>query len=443
MTSSEVPFVTSPQSGTDKLEALQAHLDDPSAGLQTYSGSGDDTAATAPPTGKPTSTWGASEDVDDEGTPPVDCDPELDGQAPEETDNANYFCEYAFLYHQMDMLEDSHRTSAYMEAIKGNQESFEGKVVLDMGAGTCVLAIFAAQAGAKKVYAVEATAMAQRGKRIVEANGLSDKIRVIQGTIETIELPEKVDIIVSEWMGYLLLRESMLDSVLLARDKWLKEGGALFPSHATLFVAPISGCKALKQKIESFQGEKGHWETFASDMNDWYDIDFECVRKEFEREQRKYYLQTGAFVNLTSRNRCATGRPILQLDIKEAQVESLKRPSAPSKCTWKITRDGPVEGFVGYFEVDFKGSREIPVEKDRKLTTEPPNNARDTQTHWGQQAFGFYPPFNCSKGDTIECSILILRQQINPRLLTLETEFTLWRHGIIEGKPIKETYYVD
>jgi protein arginine N-methyltransferase 1 len=44
-------------------------------------------------------------------------------------------------------------------------------------------------------------------------------IEVIQGTVETIELPEKVDVVVSEWMGYFLLRESMLDSVVLARDK--------------------------------------------------------------------------------------------------------------------------------------------------------------------------------------------------------------------------------
>ena len=68
---------------------------------------------------------------------------------------------------------------------------------------------------------------------------LGGVISVIQGTIETVELPEKVDIIVSEWMGYFLLRESMLDSVLVARDKFLKPGGALYPSHARLYVAPI------------------------------------------------------------------------------------------------------------------------------------------------------------------------------------------------------------
>jgi protein arginine N-methyltransferase 1 len=376
-------------------------------------------------------------------TEAVACDSELDGKPPEETDNANYFCEYAYLYHQMDMLEDSIRTSAYMEAIKGNPGSFEGKVVLDVGAGTCVLAIFAAHAGAKMVYAVEATDMALRGKRIVEANGLSDKIRVIQGTIETIDLPEKVDIIISEWMGYFLLRESMLDSVLLARDRWLKADGALFPSSATLFVAPISGCKALKQKSDNFENEQRHWESFEKDMGEWYEIEFGCVKEDFIREQRKYYLQTGVFVNVTSRNRCAVGKPILNLNLKDVQLQILTHPTAPTTCSWKITRDGQVEGFCGYFDVDFKGSQEIPVEQDRKLTTEPPNNARDAQTHWGQQAFGFYPPLDCKKGDTIECSILILRQSPNPRLLRIETEFTHLDQGGVEQRRIKEDYYVD
>ena len=57
--------------------------------------------------------------------------------------------------------------------------------------------------------------------------------------VESITLPEKVDIIISEWMGYFLLRESMLDSVILARDRFLKPGGALYPSHARMF---LGGC---------------------------------------------------------------------------------------------------------------------------------------------------------------------------------------------------------
>ena len=81
---------------------------------------------------------------------------------------------------------------------------------------------------------------------------LGHVVEVIQGTIETVELPEKVDIIISEWMGYFLLRESMLDSVLHARDRFLKPGGALYPSHARMYLGPIRSNLA-RQRLNDFQ----------------------------------------------------------------------------------------------------------------------------------------------------------------------------------------------
>jgi predicted RNA methylase len=68
-------------------------------------------------------------------------------------------------------------------------------------------------------------------------------IEVIQGTVETVSLPEKVDIIIAEWMGYFLMRESMLDSVIIARDKFLKEGGSLYPSHCRMMMVRITSPK--------------------------------------------------------------------------------------------------------------------------------------------------------------------------------------------------------
>jgi hypothetical protein len=57
---------------------------------------------------------------------------------------------------------------------------------------------------------------------IVKDNNLDDKVTLIQGKMEEVVLPvDKVDIIISEWMGYFLLYESMLDTVLVARDKYL------------------------------------------------------------------------------------------------------------------------------------------------------------------------------------------------------------------------------
>lgn len=63
---------------------------------------------------------------------------------------------------------------------------------------------------------------------------------MIQGRVEDVELPngEKADILVSEWMGFYLLHEGMLDSVLNARDRHLKPGGLLFPEKADLWAAP-------------------------------------------------------------------------------------------------------------------------------------------------------------------------------------------------------------
>ena len=69
------------------------------------------------------------------------------------TDFANYFCSYAQLYHQKQMLADHNRMAAYHAAIMGNAEVFKDKVVMDVGTGSGILAAWAAQAGAKRVYA--------------------------------------------------------------------------------------------------------------------------------------------------------------------------------------------------------------------------------------------------------------------------------------------------
>ena len=120
---------------------------------------------------------------------------------------AEYFAEYGQLYDHVGMLQDEQRMTAYHDAIKLNAERhFKGKVVLDLGAGTGVLSIWAAQAGAKHVYAVEATDVATHAEKMAEAHGFGSVITVLRGRMEELELPCKVDVLLSEWMGYFLLR---------------------------------------------------------------------------------------------------------------------------------------------------------------------------------------------------------------------------------------------
>jgi type I protein arginine methyltransferase len=76
--------------------------------------------------------------------------------------------------------------------------------------------------------------------------------RVVRGKIEEISLPDdidKVDIIISEWMGYALLYESMLDSVLRARDRFLKPNGVLAPSQCRMMLSLCEGSELFKERI--------------------------------------------------------------------------------------------------------------------------------------------------------------------------------------------------
>ena len=144
-----------------------------------------------------------------------------------------YYGSYSSFHIHEEMLKDTVRTRTYQRAIMDNPNDFKDKIVMDIGAGTGILSIFAARAGAKHVYAIEFAEIAIFAQEIVKKNGLQDKITVIKGKMEEIELPvPKVDIIISEWMGYFLLYESMLDSVLWARDKYLIQGGKMLPGRA-------------------------------------------------------------------------------------------------------------------------------------------------------------------------------------------------------------------
>lgn len=151
-----------------------------------------------------------------------------------------YFGSYSSFHIHEEMLKDTVRTRTYQRAIMDNPEDFKDKIVLDIGAGTGILSMFAARAGAKHVYAIEFAEIAVFAREIIKKNGLEDKITVIKGKMEEIELPVKgVDIIISEWMGYFLLYESMLDSVLWARDKYLNKGGKMLPDRAQIYVAAL------------------------------------------------------------------------------------------------------------------------------------------------------------------------------------------------------------
>merc|ERR1711973_319834 len=134
-----------------------------------------------------------------------------------------YFDSYAHFGIHEEMLKDEVRTLTYRNSMINNKHLFKDKIVLDIGCGTGILSMFAKKAGAKHVYGIDMSSIIDHAQTIIKQNGFEDSITLIKGKVEEVVLPvEKVDIIISEWMGYCLLYESMLDTALYARDKWLK-----------------------------------------------------------------------------------------------------------------------------------------------------------------------------------------------------------------------------
>uniref|UniRef100_H2MRW5 type I protein arginine methyltransferase n=2 Tax=Oryzias latipes TaxID=8090 RepID=H2MRW5_ORYLA len=151
-----------------------------------------------------------------------------------------YFDSYAHFGIHEEMLKDEVRTLTYRNSMFYNKHLFKDKVVLDVGSGTGILCMFAAKAGAKKVIGIECSSISDYAVKIVKANNMDDVVTIIKGKVEEVELPvDKVDIIISEWMGYCLFYESMLNTVIYARDKWLEVDIYTVKAEDLTFTSPF------------------------------------------------------------------------------------------------------------------------------------------------------------------------------------------------------------
>ncbi|KAF3766006.1 hypothetical protein M406DRAFT_88807 [Cryphonectria parasitica EP155] len=192
--------------------------------------------------------WHAEDDDSDSGS----------NKKEKEDSSQSYWEGYANHDIHETMLKDTVRTDAYRDFIYNNKNLFKGKVVLDIGCGTGILSMFCAKAGAAHVYAIDKSAILDKARENIFHNNLGSTITCLRGRIEDITLPvDKVDIIVSEWMGYCLLYEAMLPSVLFARDRYLKPDGLLVPSHATIFVAPVSDPEYVTESVSFWRDVYG------------------------------------------------------------------------------------------------------------------------------------------------------------------------------------------
>ena len=149
------------------------------------------------------------------------------------------------IFSQKPMIADKVRMEAYRKAI--HKVVNKGDVVADIGTGSGILAFFSIQAGAKKVYAIEQNKIIEEAEELAKFNGLEKKIVFIKERSDRVELPEKVDVIISELIGYFGLEENLLHFKINARERFLKPGGKLVPAWIELYLVPVEAEKIWKE----------------------------------------------------------------------------------------------------------------------------------------------------------------------------------------------------
>ena len=136
-----------------------------------------------------------------------------------------------------ELLLDEVRTNAYRAAIRRVVTS--ESVVLDIGTGSGILAFFACEAGARRVFAVEDQHSADLATLLARHLGFGDRMEVIHDRSTNIELPEPADVLVTETLGAFGFEERILSSVIDARTRLLRPGATIIPRRVELFVVPV------------------------------------------------------------------------------------------------------------------------------------------------------------------------------------------------------------
>ncbi len=328
-----------------------------------------------------------------------------------------YFSSYSNTSIHETMLRDTVRTAGYESAILSNSDAlFRNKIVLDIGCGTGILSMFCAKAGAKKVIAVDNSDILVQAKENVKLNGFDDVITCVRGKIEALietnGLPlakgETVDVVVSEWMGYALFFETMLPSVMEARDAIMTpRTGTMYPNIAKIFLEGAND-----------KGRLSYWENV-------HGLNMAPMKDRMVDE-----LTQEAWVEIVEKDCIVTNRDeIIVFDLNTCKDEDLDF-EAPFELTLRdgmasTAADDTVEihQLVVSFDIDFA------VENTTRVSFS--TGCQSTPTHWKQAVLWFDVTHNCpvlnrQKLDVMRGIFRMKRNSANHRAIDMAV---VWETG--------------
>lgn len=212
-------------------------------------------------------------------------------------------------------------------------------------------------------------------------------VKLVKGLLEDTELPEpKYDVIISEWMGYFLLYEAMLDSIIYARENHLKPNGIILPNRCTLHLLGINE-ELHTQHVEFWS------DVYGVNMNDL----------------RKRSIEEPLMEVVNPEHILTESEQIANFDM---MTVDLNYPNFTYEFNLKCTQTGKLAAFVGYFDTMFE------LENKVMFSTSPD----ETPTHWKQTVFFIEQPQVVQKGDVISGKISSRRHQGDVRALRVDIE---------------------
>lgn len=287
-----------------------------------------------------------------------------------------------------ELLADRLRTEAFRDAIRAAVKP--GDVVVDLGSGSGILAFFAIEAGARRVYAIEKQHTADVAALLARHNKCDDRIVLVHEYSLHADLPERANILITETLGMFGFDEQVLGLILDARERYLNDDATIIPSRIVLHAVPV-------ELTDTFDKHIGWWSEKR------YGLDLAPLRT--------FASNVVYAADITEAAHLAKAVSLIDVDLS-----TIETSDATGHAVFNTSRDGVLHGFGGWFEATVG---------DRILS-----NAEPRATHWQQAFFPLETPISVARGDEIALA-----------LQTHDGRAWRWR-GTAAGQPFDQTTWL-